>query len=95
MALGRYDDAVASLTTALSRDRPTPELFYSLGEAQYRSGRSREAVAALQQALVIDLRHAPSRQLLSEIRWPNRAGPRCGGKQTRGSNEIAAADSAD
>ena len=29
LALRRYDDAVASLTTALSRDRPTPELLYS------------------------------------------------------------------
>ena len=45
MALRRYDDAVASLTTALSRDRPTPELLYRLGEAQYRSGRSQEAAA--------------------------------------------------
>ena len=48
MALRRYDDAVASLTTALSRDRPTPELLYCLGEAQYRSGRSQEAAVALQ-----------------------------------------------
>ena len=31
MALRRYDDAVASLTAALSRDRPTPELLYQPG----------------------------------------------------------------
>ena len=67
MALRRYDDAVTSLTTALSRDRPTPELFYSLGEAQYRSGRSPSATATLQQALAIDPQHAPSRKLLGEI----------------------------
>ena len=80
MALRRYDDAVASLTTALSRDRPTPELLYSLGEAQYRSGRSQEAAVALQQALAIDPQHAPSRQLLSEIQVAQQGGPRCGGK---------------
>jgi tetratricopeptide (TPR) repeat protein len=67
MALRRYDDAVTSLTTALSRDRPAPELLYCLGEAQYRRGRSQEAATALQQALAIDPQHVPSRQLLYEI----------------------------
>ena len=67
MALRRYDDAVASLTAAVSRDRPTPELLYSLGEAQYRSGRSQDAAGTLQQALAIDPRHAPSQRLLGEI----------------------------
>jgi len=67
MALQRYDDAVTSLTTALSRERPTLELLYSLGEAQYRSGRCQEAAAALQQALAINPQHIPSRQLLAEI----------------------------
>jgi len=75
MALRRYDDAVTSLTTALSRDRPTPELCYSLGQAQYCSGRSQEAAAALQQALVIDPHHAPSRQLLDEIRVSQQGEP--------------------
>ena len=75
MALRRYDDAVASLTAALSRDRPTPELFYSLGEAQYRSGRSEEAAATLNQALAIDPQHAASRQLLAEIQVVQQGGP--------------------
>ena len=70
MALRRYDDAVASLTTALSRDRPTPELLYSLGEAQYRCGRSQEAAARLQQALAIDPQH---------VRQPAVAGRDSGG----------------
>jgi len=74
MALQRYDDAVMSLTAASSRDRPTPELFYSLGEAHYRSGRSQAAAAALQQALVIDPQHAPSRQLLNEIQVAQQGG---------------------
>jgi tetratricopeptide (TPR) repeat protein len=67
LARQRYDDAVTSLTTALSRDRPTPELLYGLAEAQYRSGRLEEAAGALQEALAINPRHAPSRQLLAEI----------------------------
>ena len=67
MALRRYDDAVASLTTALARDRPTPELLYRLGEAQFHSGRSQEAAAALQQALALDPQHAPSRELLTQM----------------------------
>ena len=81
MALRRYDDAVASLTAAVSRDRPTPELFYQPGRAQYRSGRSQEAAAALQQALAIDPQHAPSRQLLGEIQVAQQGGPRCGGSR--------------
>jgi tetratricopeptide (TPR) repeat protein len=67
MALGRYDDAVTKLTTALSRDRPTPEMLYSLGEAQYRSGRLPEATSTLREALVINPRHELSRQLLAAI----------------------------
>jgi tetratricopeptide (TPR) repeat protein len=74
MARQRYDDAVASLTTALTRDRPTPDLLFSLGEAQYRSGRSEEAAASLQQALAIDPQHAPSRQLLTEIQVAQQGG---------------------
>jgi tetratricopeptide (TPR) repeat protein len=74
LALRRYDDAVASLTAALSRDRATAELLYSLGTAQYRAGRSQEAAAALCQALAIDPQHAPSRQLLSEIQVAQQGG---------------------
>ena len=60
LALRRYDDAVTSLTAALSRDRPTPELLFSLGEAQYGCGRTQEAAA--------------SRQLLSEIQLAQQGG---------------------
>jgi tetratricopeptide (TPR) repeat protein len=74
MARQRYDDAVASLTTALTRDRPTPELFYYLGQAQYSCGRSSEAAAALRQALAMDPRHAASRQLLGEIQIAQQGG---------------------
>ena len=74
MALRRDDDAVASLTAALSRDRPTPELFFCLGEAQYGCGRTQEAAVALQQALAIDPQHSPSRQLLNEIQLAQQGG---------------------
>jgi tetratricopeptide (TPR) repeat protein len=74
MALHRYDDAVANLSTAISRDRPTPELYYSLGEAQFRNGRTHEAAAALKQALVIEPQHAPSRKLLGEIQLAQQGG---------------------
>jgi tetratricopeptide (TPR) repeat protein len=67
MALDRFDDAAASFNTALSRDRPTPELLYHLGVAQYRGGRSQDAIVVLRQALALDPRHAPSQQLLDEI----------------------------
>ena len=76
MALRRYDDAVASFTTAISHhDRPTLELFYSLAEAQYHRGQSQAAAAALQQALAIDPQHAPSRRLLGEIQVAQQGGP--------------------
>ncbi len=74
MALKRYDDAAATLAAAVARDRPSPELCYRLAEAQYFSGRSREAVAALQQALAIDPQHVPSRQLLGEIQTAQQGG---------------------
>ncbi len=61
LALERYDDAVACLTTALSRDRPTPELYCALRQAQDRSGRSQETARAWQQALLIDPQHVPNR----------------------------------
>jgi tetratricopeptide (TPR) repeat protein len=75
VALQRYGDAVASLTAALSRDHPTPELYYSLAEAQYRDGRSQEAAGNLQQALLINPQHFPSRQLLAEIQIAQQGGP--------------------
>jgi tetratricopeptide (TPR) repeat protein len=75
MTLGRYDDAIASLNTALSRGRPTPELLCSLGEAHYRNGRSDKAAAALQHALAIDPQHVPSQKLLYQIQVAQQGGP--------------------
>ncbi len=75
MALHRYDDAAASLSAALARGRPTPELLYSLAQAQYRGGHAQEAADSLQRALVIDPQHLLSRQLLGQIEVARQGGP--------------------
>lgn len=65
--LSRYDDAVECYSRAALGQRPTPELLFRLGEAQMLAGRTGEAALTLQQALALDPRHAPSRDLLSRI----------------------------
>jgi cytochrome c-type biogenesis protein CcmH/NrfG len=65
--LNRYDDAVASLAAAATRDRPTAEILYRLAEAQWLSGRPGEAAQSSGQALALDPRHQPSRELLTRI----------------------------
>ena len=67
VALQRYDDGIDSFLTALARDRPTPEILYRLGEAQWLAGQAGNASGALQQALAIEPRHEPSRALLARI----------------------------
>jgi tetratricopeptide (TPR) repeat protein len=74
MARQRYEDAAASFSAALKRDRPTPELLYCLGQAQFRSGQSQAAAASLQQALVLDPQHLLSRQLLGQIEVARQGG---------------------
>ena len=68
VALGRYDDAVESLSLAVTRGRPTPEMFCHLGEAQLLAGRPAEAAASAQRALSLQPRHPPSLALLDHIR---------------------------
>jgi len=67
-ALGRYEDAVASFSTASVRDRPTPEILYRLGEAELLAGYPAEAAAAAQEAIGLDPGHRPSHELLGRIR---------------------------
>ncbi len=74
MALQRYDDAAASLTAALKRDRASPEMLYCLAQAQFRSGQSQAAAASLQQALVLDPQHLLCRQLLGQIEVAQQGG---------------------
>ena len=74
MALQRYDDAAASLSTALKRDRASPEMLYCLAQAQFRNGQSQAAAASLQQALVLDPQHLLCRQLLGQIEVAQQGG---------------------
>ncbi len=67
MALGRFDDASASLSAAAVRGRPTPEILYRLAEARLSAGQVQEAVAAARDALAIDPGHQPSQQLLRRL----------------------------
>ncbi len=73
VALGRYDEAVESLSLALKRGTPTAEMFCRLGEAQFLAGRSLEAAATAQQALALDPRHPPSLALLQRIQIAKRS----------------------
>jgi tetratricopeptide (TPR) repeat protein len=74
VGLGRYEDAVASFTAAVNRDRPTADVLCSLAEAQRLAKRPREAVVTLQQALAIEPGHAASLRLLDEIQVAERSG---------------------
>jgi tetratricopeptide (TPR) repeat protein len=67
VALGRYDDAVESLSLAATRGKPTAEMLCRLGEAQLLAGHPTEAAAAAQQALAMQPRHPPSLALLERI----------------------------
>jgi tetratricopeptide (TPR) repeat protein len=67
VALGRYDDGVESLSAAVTRGGPTPEMFYRLGEAQMLAGHPTEAAVAARQALALQPRHDPSRGLLERL----------------------------
>jgi tetratricopeptide (TPR) repeat protein len=67
VALGRYDDGVERFSAAAARGKPTPEMFYRLGEAQLLAGRPAEAADAARQALALQPQHGPSRNLLERI----------------------------
>lgn len=67
LALGRYDDAVETLQTAVVRERPTSELFFQLAEAQWRAGRAGDAAISARQSLSLDSQYQPSQQLLQQL----------------------------
>ena len=79
--LGRDNDAVDSLSAALLRDKPTPEILYRLAEAELLAGHPDQADAAVQQALVMQPQHQPSRDLLNRIQMARR--PQEPGKMVR------------
>jgi tetratricopeptide (TPR) repeat protein len=64
-ALGRWDEAAESFATASVREPPTSEILFRLGEAELLAGRPARAAAAAQEALALDPRHEPSRELLA------------------------------
>jgi tetratricopeptide (TPR) repeat protein len=67
VAVRRYADAADSLTAALGRGPPHPDLLSHLAEVQLALGRSYEAAAAAQQALALDPQHRPSRDVLDRL----------------------------
>jgi tetratricopeptide (TPR) repeat protein len=66
-ALGRFDAAIESYSTACIRDQPTAEILYRLAEAETLAGRTTRAADAAQQALALDPQHDLSRQLLGQL----------------------------
>jgi tetratricopeptide (TPR) repeat protein len=67
VALGRYDDAVASYTTAGERGGPTAEILYRTAEAELLAGRGASAHIAAKQALVLDPNHTLAKTLVNRL----------------------------
>jgi tetratricopeptide (TPR) repeat protein len=67
LALGRYDEAVESMHTAVRRGPPNSDLLCRLAEAELLAGHSREAAAAAGEALALQPQHQPSLDLLQRI----------------------------
>ena len=67
VAMGRYDDGIQTLTTALDRGNPTPEILYNLSEAEMSVGNLDRATLAAREALSLQPNHQPSRQILDRL----------------------------
>jgi tetratricopeptide (TPR) repeat protein len=67
-ALHRYDDAVDQYTAANRIQQPSAEVFARIAEAEYLSGRSQLATAAVQAALELDPAHTLAQRLSKDIR---------------------------
>lgn len=72
--LDRAHEAAENFELAAHRGGPHPELLYRLAAARWASGDARQAQAAAQQALLLEPRHAASRQLLQHIELATRPG---------------------
>ena len=66
-ALGRHGEAAESLSAACATGQPSAEMLYQLAAAQWAAGAARQAGAAAREALALEPRHAPSRELLERI----------------------------
>ncbi len=67
IALDRYDDGVDSLSAAVLRKNPSPDVYYHLAEAEMLAGRPAQAAAAAWDALELQPGHLPSRDLLARL----------------------------
>ncbi len=74
LALHRYDDALASLGAAAEREPATPEILVRLAEAQVALGDRAAAAATAREALALDPKHQPSRELLDRVELSQRPG---------------------
>jgi tetratricopeptide (TPR) repeat protein len=66
-ALGRYQDAVESLSAAALRQNPNPEVFYALAKVELLAGHPDRAAAAARQVLALAPQHRASQELLGRI----------------------------
>jgi len=73
VALGRYDDGIESLSTALTRGSPTPDIFYHLSQAELSAGNPDRAAMAAREALALQPNHAPSQRMLEHLEATARA----------------------
>jgi tetratricopeptide (TPR) repeat protein len=55
---GKYEQAIDTLKKGISKSREKTELYYSLGLADDRAGRSEDAIAAMRQVLKLDPENA-------------------------------------
>jgi len=66
-ALGRWDDAVQSLSAASARGRPNAEILSQMAWAEFSAGRRAEAATSVREALLLDPEHVPSRELARRL----------------------------
>ncbi len=74
LALHRYDDALASLGAAAEREPATPDILVRLAEAQMALGDRAAAASTAREALALDPKHEPSRELLDRVELSQRPG---------------------
>jgi tetratricopeptide (TPR) repeat protein len=72
-ALGRYDEAIDTLSVACHRGPGSAELYYQLARSQFMAGNLTPAADAARQAVALEPHHQPSQDLLSQIQLASRA----------------------
>ena len=65
---GNYSEAIANLTAALNAGRGDTVVLYSLGMAQWKLGRAREAQASFERCLVTNPNYAPAMVGLAQVK---------------------------